>query len=71
MLMNDGLVLIHDFLTFVKSYCFLPLLLSVAAYAATYGMSPSKFCLVRYSEYRDQCRRDKPTGVCNFPGASR
>ena len=37
--MNDGLVLIHDFLTFVRSYCFLPLLLGVAAYAATYGIS--------------------------------
>jgi hypothetical protein len=37
--MNDVLVLIHDFLTFVKSYCFLPLLLGVAAYAATYGIS--------------------------------
>ena len=37
--MNDAPLLIHDFLTFVKWYCFFPLLLSVAAYAATYSMS--------------------------------
>lgn len=37
--MNDPLVLVHEFLAFVKSCCFFPLLLTVAAYAAAYGMS--------------------------------
>jgi hypothetical protein len=37
--MSDFLLLVHGFLTFVKSYCFLPLTIAVATYAAGYSMS--------------------------------
>ena len=37
--MSDLLLLIHGFLTFVKSYCFVPLAIAVAAFGTAYGMS--------------------------------
>ena len=53
--MSDFLLLIHSFMTFVKSYCFLPLAIAVAAYGATYGMS------IRNSAWSDI--RNTGTGV--------